>query len=195
MLYTLGMISVPIPTHPSHPLAQILRAAPLAWVVATAFPSPRRGRRPGGPLLGTTCVVSVGRGDHTPPSQISFWTLAGGSHTPGTPRRWPAPVPGRGRAPSRPARQGPFHTNLHWFPNASPTAQGRTYVSARIPDFSPPAPKKRSPACQTRGGSFQVSFPFSDGFPLLFPIPQAARKPSAAPRPKVPRQSIRKSKL
>ena len=63
----------------------------------------RRARRPGvpslvpprgvgadahiGPLLRTTCVAPVGRGDLTPPS----WTHR------------PAPVPRRGRAPSRPA--------------------------------------------------------------------------------------------
>ena len=62
----------------------------------------RRARRPGvpslvpprgvgadahiGPLLRTTCVAPVGRGDLTPPS----WTHR------------PAPVPRRGRAPSRP---------------------------------------------------------------------------------------------
>ena len=38
-----------------------------------------------GPLLGTTSVAPVGRGDLTPPSQIPSRNLAGGSHTPGAP--------------------------------------------------------------------------------------------------------------
>ena len=54
----------------------------LAWVVDWVFRRGRRPRRPEfpsivkrtdshiGPLLGTTCVAPVGRGDHTPPSWI-----------------------------------------------------------------------------------------------------------------------------
>ena len=53
----------------------------------TEFGRRRPCPRYGGPLLGTTCDAPVGRGDHTPPPQIPFRNLAGGSHTPGAPRR------------------------------------------------------------------------------------------------------------
>ena len=107
VLDILGMLSAPISTPSSHPrrrrsavrrwLGRLMRLA-LLFVGADAYI---------GPLLHTTCVAPVGRGDHTPPFQIPFRNLAGGGHTPGAPRRRPpcsvAPV-GGGLCPAPLAR-------------------------------------------------------------------------------------------
>ena len=122
----LWMIPAAISTRFSHPrrrrsavrrwLGRLMRLA-LLFVGADAYI---------GPLLHTTCVAPVGRGDHTPPFQIPFRNLAGGGHTPGAPRRRPpcsvAPV-GGGLRPA-PLGQGPFHTNFPCFGIPRPPCRG-----------------------------------------------------------------------
>ena len=62
------MISAPIPAHPSRP--QRIRFAVRRWPGwSMQLPClPVRADAHIGPLLGTTCGASVGRGDYTPPS-------------------------------------------------------------------------------------------------------------------------------
>ena len=71
-----------------------------------------------GPLLHTASIASVGRGDHTPPPRIPFRNLAGGSHTPGAPRRRPpcsvAPPVGGGLCPA-PLARSVFAPIFRWF--------------------------------------------------------------------------------
>ena len=107
MLGTLGMISAPIPAHPSRP--QRIRFAVRRWPGwSMQLPClPVRADAHIGPLLSTTCGASVGRGVTTP-------------------RRKPhcSDSPGRGRAPSRPAGKGVV---LHQYPlvrNAPPSRRG-----------------------------------------------------------------------
>ena len=135
----LWMIPAAISTRFSHPrrrrsavrrwLGRLMRLA-LLFVGADAYI---------GPLLHTTCVAPVGRGDHTPPFQIPFRNLAGGGHTPGAPRRRPpcsvAPV-GGGLRPA-PLGQGPFHTNFPCFGIPRPPCRGGP--------MCPPAPSSRDP--------------------------------------------------
>ena len=73
-----GMVFASIPAHPSRPLAQTLRCAPLARVVDGTFPSFVGADAHIGPLLGTTCGASVGRGDLTPPRTPPVHPVGGG---------------------------------------------------------------------------------------------------------------------
>ena len=93
-----------------------------------------------GPLLRTASVASVGRGDHTLPPQILAQNLAGGSHTPGAPRRRPpcsvAPV-GGGLCPA-PLARSVFAPISRWFGIPSTPCRGGPmcppgHTSARDP--------------------------------------------------------------
>ena len=100
-----GMISALFPSHPSHPRRKrsavrrypgYLRELTLFSVGADAYI---------GPLLGTTSVAPVGRGDLTPPLVHSC-------------------SPCRGRALSHPAGMVRFCANSRWFRNTSPPRVG-----------------------------------------------------------------------
>ncbi len=112
--------------HPSLATApQTLRCAPLARVVDGTFPSFVGADDHIGPLLGTTIVAPVGRGDHTPPPPRC------------TPPPCSAPLQGAGSVPSRWGRLS-SRADPHWFPNASPLRRGGPmcppgHVSARDP--------------------------------------------------------------
>ena len=84
-----------------------------------------------GPLLGTTSVAPVGRGDHTPP----------------LPRRAPPSVhsrsPRRGRAPSRPVGEGVVSRQFPLVPERLPT-------SRRGGPMCPPADGSRDGTCPGR---------------------------------------------
>ena len=181
----LGVVFAPISTHPSRPRRRHSAMRHYPGQSRRLSVTTRRARRPGvpslapprgvgaddhiGPLLGTTCVASVGRGDYTPPSQIPSRNLAGGSHTPGAPRR-----PGRIsllRSPVggglRPAPLGkvPFLHRLPLFRKASTPRRGGPmcppgHVSARDP-----------PRADTQVGPYKTSInpwtPGGDGAPPL----------------------------
>ena len=77
-----------------------------------------------GPLLRTASVASVGRGDHTLPPQILAQNLAGGSHTPGAPRRQAAQPPVGGGLRPAPLEEVPSCANSRWFRNTTPYRVG-----------------------------------------------------------------------
>ena len=103
-----------------------------------------------GPLLGTTCVAPVGRGDLTPPS----WTHR------------PAPLPRRGRAPSRPAGKAPFHTK---FPLVSERLPHRVGADLCVRPETPPHGTR--PRADTQVGPYKSS---------IYPPPNRA---GTEPRP------------
>ena len=113
-----------------------------------------------GPLLRTTCVAPVGRGDLAPPS----WTHR------------PAPLPRRGRAPSRPAGKAPFHTK---FPLVSGRLPHRVGADPCVRPETPPHGTR--PRADTQVGPYRSSIyppkPGGDGAPPL-PVPP---KPSINP--------------
>ena len=80
-----------------------------------------------GPLLRTTSVAPVGRGDLTPPS----WTHR------------PAPVPRRGRAPSRPVSKVRF-------PRQFPLVSERLPSLRRGGPMCPPVNRSREEPCPVR---------------------------------------------
>ena len=102
-----------------------------------------------GPLLGTTCVAPVGRGDLTPPS----WTHR------------PAPLPRRGRAPSRPVGKVRFRANFRWFG----TLPHRVGADLCVRPETPP-PRTR-PRADTQVGPYKSS---------IYPPPNRA---GTEPRP------------
>ena len=104
-----------------------------------------------GPLLGTTCVAPVGRGDLTPPS----WTHR------------PAPLPRRGRAPSRPAGKAPFHTK---FPLVSERLPHRVGADLCVRPETPPHGTR--PRADTQVGPYKTSiYPQKPGGDRAPPLP------------------------
>ena len=196
----LGVVFAPISTHPSRPRRRHSAMRHYPGQSRRLSVTTRRARRPGvpslapprgvgaddhlGPLLGTTCVASVGRGDYTPPSQIPSRNLAGGSHTPGAPRRpgrisllrspcrgrapprpagedfRPAPIPAGSQTPSTPRRGGPMYPPEHASLRDPPRADTSVgpYRSYRKPPSLPRTAEPR-PYRNARGLCTGPSYP------------------------------------
>ena len=120
-----------------------------------------------GPLLRTTCVAPVGRGDHTPP-------------------RTPPLPPRRGRAPSRPAGKGIVPHQFPLVPKRSPPRIGADLC------VRPPPLRVTRPRADTQVGPYR--FDCSLHLPPenragTEPRPYSRRTPNAASRSTRPPQT------
>ena len=129
-----------------------------------------------GPLLRTASVASVGRGDHTLPPQILAQNLAGGSHTPGAPRRQAAQPPVGGGLRPAPLEEVPSCANSRWFRNTTPYRVGADLCVRRTRLFAGPAhgPTRRSAPTDPNAASINLWKPGGDRVP-----PHRARLPCA----------------